>query len=153
MFDFPMDTVPVWLGVAVVSVAVFGLAASFPSTAPGATAVADTVDVVAASPHAAVDDQPVGADRIRLDPYRVTVVADGEESHGTFAYAPITPVEPGTPLAHVLAGTPPERVFDTPAAFAHATETARNNAPVTLTTDRIRARNVAWGGTNVTLVG
>lgn len=153
MFDAPMDTLPVWVGVAAVSLAVFGIATSLPTSAPGATAVADTVDAVAASPHDATATQPVAADRVRLSPYRVTVVAAGDASHDTFAYAPVTPVGPDTPLASVLAGTPPDQVFDTPRAFVRATRTARTEAPVTLSTDTVQARRVAWGGANVTLVG
>lgn len=153
MFDAPMDTLPVWVGVAVVSLALFGIATSLPTSASGAHAVADTVDAVAASPHDAVAAQSVTADRVRLDAYRVTVIGGGEASHDTFAYAPVTPVAPGTPLGSVLAGTPPDQVFPTPEAFAREARTARNEAPLTLTTDTVQARTVAWGGTNVTLVG
>lgn len=156
MFDAPPDTVPVWLGLAVVSVVLLGVAASLPDADPDASAVADTVDAVAASPNDAVADQRVTAERVRVGPYRVTLVAGvgaGDTSHATFAYAPVTPVRPGSPLSRVLAGTSPTEVFPSPTAFARAAGAARNRGPVTLATDRVRARHVTWGETDVTLVG
>jgi hypothetical protein len=153
MFDPPVETLPVWVGLALASLAMFGLATSLPTAAPDATPLAGTVDGVAASAHEATGEHPIAADAVRLDTHRVTVRHDGESAHATLRYAPVTPVARGTALYRVLRGTPPARLFDSPAAFERAVRRARDRAPVTVEADRVVVRRVEWGGRDVTLVG
>jgi len=155
MFETPVDTWYLWLGVATASVVAFGLAVSFPTTpAPDATRIAATVDSVVTSPHEATGEHPITADEIRLGSHRISLRSDGRRSHASFTYGPVTPVPDGTPLERVLTGTPPEVVFENRSAFRTATERARNRSRDWRDTDeRLLARRVTWGEIDVTLVG
>ena len=154
MFDAPIDAWYVWLGVALASTVAFGLSVSLPrAPPPDAASVADTVDGVAASPHATTAKHPVSADAVRIGTSRVSVRRDGNAAHATFAYGPVTPVSPGSALWDVVRGAPPERAFDSPAAFRRAVEAARERPSEWRPTDELTARRVSWEGTDVTLVG
>lgn len=154
MFDAPIDAWHVWLGVALASTVAFGLAVSLPrAPPPDAASVADTVDAVAASTHAVTAKHPISADAVRVGTSRVSVRRDGNAAHATFAYGPVTPVLPGSELWDVLRGAPPERAFDSPAAFRQAVAAARRRQPEWRPTDELTVRRTSWEGTNVTLVG
>lgn len=154
MFDVPVDATYVWFGVGAVSVAVFGVTVGLPGTAPpDATAAANAVDGVAVGPSGSTTAHALTAARLRLGTSRIGLENSAGRAHATFAY-PITPAITNSSLQQLLVGNRPSSVFDSPAAFAHATETAAERerewrpAPDTLT-----ARRVAWGDVNVTLVG
>ncbi|WP_254543354.1 DUF7283 family protein [Halomarina pelagica] len=155
MFDVPLDSIAAWVGLAFVSVALVGVALALPTaTPPDAAAAADTIDAVAASPHAAAADYPLHGATVRLDPRRLTLTRGGASAHATFAYGPVTPVRPGSRLGLVLAGRPPTAVFRSPGALARATAAARERAPVVRSAaDRLLVRHVRWRGVDVTLVG
>lgn len=153
MFDPPVETLPVWVGLGIAGLAMFGLAASLPTATPDATPVAATVDAVAASDHEATGEHPVAADAVVLEPRQLTVRHDGETAHAEFRYGPVTPVARETVLHRVLRGMPPARLFDSPAAFERAVERAGGQGPVTVRSDRVVVRRVEWGETGVTLVG
>ncbi|MFC6836506.1 DUF7283 family protein [Halomarina ordinaria] len=155
MLDVPLDSTAAWLGLALASVALVGVALSLPTTAPpDAEAAATTVDAVAASQHDAVVEHPLDGATVRLDPRRITLARDEATAHATLSYGPVTPVTADTRLELVLAGRPPEAVFASPVAFARAVVTARERAPaVHRDADRLVARHVRWGGVDVTLVG
>ncbi|MFC4552774.1 MULTISPECIES: DUF7283 family protein [Halorussus] len=143
MFDAPVDAWYVWLGVALASTVAFGLAASLPSAPPpDAASAADAVDSVAASDYAATRKVPLAADAVKLGPERVALRRDGAVSHATFAYGPVTPAAPGTPLWNVLRGTPPDRAFASPAEW----RTWERG-------DELTVRRVSWEGVDVALVG
>jgi hypothetical protein len=126
MLDVPLDAVYYWVGLSVVSLALVGVATDLPTRPPpDATAVANTVDAIAASTYDATAEHPLSASQIRLTPYAIGLRSDAGASHATFAFAPVTPVGPGTQLGSVASGTPPEQAFDDPAAFAAAAERAR----------------------------
>lgn len=155
MFDVPVESTYVWLGLAVVSVAVLGLALRVPvEPPPDATAVARTVDSVSSSPYEATARQPLDADQLRLGSERVALGSSGGNAHAAFAYDSVVPATGGGRLAAVLRGRPPGRLFDSPGAFAAALRGARTRrpdwqpAPSTLI-----ARRVTWGEVNATLVG
>jgi hypothetical protein len=155
MFDTPVDSWYRWLGVAGASLAVLGAAVGLPTGAgPDAAAAATTIDSVAASTHPGVAEHPLSADRVRLGAGTVALRSDGHTATATLSYGPVTPVRDGTRLAAVLAGTPPSRVFDSPAAFARAAAAARNRTPVWRRAGGgVLVRRVSWEGVDVTLVG
>jgi hypothetical protein len=155
MFQIPADAVPVWLGVSLVSLTVFGVVVDAPTTTPPeAAALAQTVDSVAASPYSATAKHPLDARSIRLGPSRVALRNDGGTTHATFAYGPVTPAARDDRLVDVLDGKPPKRVFSNVTAFERAIKRAQNtpriwrNAPETLV-----VRRVTWRDVNATLVG
>ena len=155
MFDAPVETLYVWLGVATVSVVALGVAIGLPTaTPPDATAVARAVDAVAVGPSGSLSTHALRAERIRLSPRRVGLAGSAGRAHATFAYGPVTPADEGGRLAQVLVGRRPSAVFGSPVAFADALRAARDRdgdwrpAP-----DRLVVRRVAWEGVNATLVG
>lgn len=154
MFDTPLDAWYVWLGVAMVSVAVTGTALALPTTAPPSAApVADAIDRVASSPNHAYATIEVVADRMRLFPRSVALGGEGGTARAQLAFGPVTPVGSGA-LREVLSGRPPNRVFASKRAFkamlhrARRADTEWRESPETLT-----VRRVHWGGMNATLVG
>ncbi len=154
MFDAPLDTVYVWVGLGAVSLAVAGTVLAFPTASPaGAGAVADSVDAVAASEYEARDEIAVPVEEIRLGPHTLGFRADGRTAHARFEYGPVVPVRDG-PLRTVLAGTPPEEVFADSGSFDRALARAQRrdrdwrDAPETL-----HVRRVSWGEVDATLVG
>ncbi|WP_332898329.1 DUF7283 family protein [Haladaptatus sp. CMSO5] len=154
MFDLPAESVYVWFGVSVVSVAVLGVALSLPTTTPAATGPLTTsIDRVAASPYNATGEHPVSADRIKLGSQRVATETGDTVSHSTFSYGPITPVSRGTALWRVLQGAPPGTVFDTARSFEQACIEARET-PATWrpAPRRLTMRKLTWEGVNATLV-
>ncbi|WP_338727719.1 hypothetical protein [Haladaptatus sp. DJG-WS-42] len=154
MFDLPAESVYIWLGVSVVSVAVLGVTLSLPTAAPAATGPLTTsIDRVAASPYNATGEHPLSAERIKLGSQRVAVKTGDTVTHGTFAYGPITPVSRGTALWRVLQGAPPRKVFDNATSFKQACLEARE-APATWrpAPTRLTMRKLTWEGVNATLV-
>jgi hypothetical protein len=154
MFDPPLETWYAWLGLGLVSLAVAGTGLSLPTAAPPAPApVADTIDSVAASSNAAVATVSVQATEVRLRPRRVSLRSDGGTAHARLAFGPVVPVDDGS-LRRVLSGTPPDRVFRSPVAFAQRLAAAQSrrhdwrSAPAALT-----VRRVTWGDVDATLVG
>lgn len=154
MLDPPLDTWYVWLGLGGVSIAVAGISLALPTTAPpAATPVADAIDSVASSPHEARTTVDVPAEQIRLRPDAVALRSDAGTSHASLAYGPVTPVGDGR-LRRVLGGTPPEAVFDSQEAFAHAARAARNRSGTWREApDELTVARVQWGDVDATLVG
>lgn len=156
MFEPPINAIPVWLGLSLASVAVLGVVTALPTAQPpDASAAAGTVDAAASSRYAATADHPLDDGvSVRLSPRRLRLARGDAVATATFAYGPVAPVAHGSPLARVLGGTPPSRVFDSPAAFRAAAERARERAPVVATdADRLVVRRITWRGVDVTLVG
>ncbi|MWG35427.1 DUF7283 family protein [Halomarina oriensis] len=152
--DAPTDLLPVWTGLTVASLALFGVVVGLPTGAPDATEPASTVDEVASSSYDAsatvsfrtrsrVELRPHGLDRCRGDAC----------AHATFEFGPVVPVAADSSLAAVVAGVAPESVFDSPATLRRAVERARQRAPVVTTTSELHARHISWGEVDVTLVG
>ncbi|KZN24159.1 hypothetical protein A4G99_06850 [Haladaptatus sp. R4] len=159
MFDAPLDAWYVWLGVATVSLAVFGVAIDLPtSPPPDAASVADTVDSVAGCTYSATAEHPLTARQIRLGSRRLGLRDDGGTAHATFRYGPVVPVFAASDgsdrkLRRILSGTPPSAVFDSSDAFRRAVRTARNRRPSWERAEsRLRVRCVSWGGVDATLV-
>ncbi|MFD1513490.1 DUF7283 family protein [Halomarina rubra] len=153
--EAPADTLPVWVGLAVASAALCGVALGLPTGTPDASTVARTVDEAASSPHDATTTTRLSAaDRLELGRHALDRCRGDACGHATFTYGPVTPVGDGESLARVLAGRSPASVFDSPATFRRAVERAREDAPVVVDgATRLTARHVTWGGVDVTLVG
>ncbi|MWV66074.1 hypothetical protein GRS48_14780 [Halorubrum sp. JWXQ-INN 858] len=159
MFDAPFDATYAWLGVALVSVATAGVAATLPaSPPPDASGVAHTIDSVADGEYPATAEHGLSADRVRITTGTVSLRSDGGTARATLLAARTTPVAPpgraDGDLRRVLDGVPPDRVFADPDAFAAAATTARDGphewraAP-----NRLTIRQVHYGDVRVTLVG
>jgi hypothetical protein len=155
MFDVPLDAWVAWVGLAIASVAVFGVVATLPtSPPPDAAGVAETVDRVATDAHPSTAEHPLDADRVRLTPRGIGLESEGGRTHAAFAFGPVTPVRDGSALAAVLYGDPPERPFDSRRAFQQAVVEARAREPSWQPADRsLVVRRVVWQGYRVTLVG
>ncbi|QWC19322.1 hypothetical protein [Halorubrum sp. 2020YC2] len=164
MFETNLDATYAWLGLAVVSVATAGVAASFPaSPPPDADGVARTVDSVADGEYPATAEHGIAADRLRLTDGSVSLDGDGGTAHAALTAPQITPVvRPGAApnattdarLRRVLDGVPPDATFDDPASFAAAAERARAaDAEWVRAPDRLTVRRVHYGDVRVTLVG
>ncbi len=154
MFDAPVETWYLWVGLALASTTAVGLAATLPrAPPPDAPSAAATVDSVAASAHETTGVHPLAAEEARVGPYRLWLRDDGATGHATFAYGPVTPVRRDTALWDVLQGTPPERAFGTPADFRRAGAAARDRTPTWRSREQLTVRRVSWEGVDVTLVG
>lgn len=162
MFETHFDATYTWLGLALVSVATMGVAATLPaSPPPDASGVAHTIDSVADGDHPATAEHGLAANRIRVTDDSVALGGAGGTSRSAIHAPRITPVLTGrhgtserNNLRRVLEGVPPDAVFDTPKDLAAAAERVRSAdhewrpAP-----DRITVRRVHYGGVHVTLVG
>ncbi|WP_418283870.1 DUF7283 family protein [Halorubrum sp. DTA46] len=164
MFETHLDATYAWLGLALVSVATAGVAATLPaSPPPDAAGVAHTIDTVADGDHPATAEHGLAADRIRLTGGSVALDGGGGTASAALHAPRITPIPSeragdGTRrdvrLRRVLDGVPPAAAFDDPDALATAAGEARaveqgwRPAP-----DRLTVRQVHYGGVRVTLVG
>jgi hypothetical protein len=154
MFDVPLDAWYGWVGLSLASLALLGVVISLPTTAPpDATAVANTVDRVAANDHATTAEQPVDATAIRVGPHRVGLRNDGGTTHASYAFGTVTPVPDDSPLQQVLYGRPPGDVFDSQRAFQQALVEARTAEPTWKSADRtLVVRRLSWEGIDAVLV-
>ncbi|SFL02421.1 hypothetical protein SAMN04487950_2012 [Halogranum rubrum] len=154
MFDVPLDAWYSWVGLSLASLALFGVVASVPTTAPpDATAVANTVDRVAANDHATTAEHPLGATAIRLGPHRVGLRNDAGTAHASYAFGPVTPVSDDSALQQVLYGRPPSDLFESRRSFQQAVVADRTAEPAWQSVDRtLVVRRVSWEGLDVVLV-
>ena len=99
MFDAPVETWYLWIGLAVAGTVFVGLAATLPrAPPPDAASAAQTVDSVAAADRPATAVHPLEVDAVRVGPYRVWLRDDSATGRATFAYGPVTPVRRDTAL-------------------------------------------------------
>ncbi|EMA19295.1 DUF7283 family protein [Haloarcula argentinensis] len=153
MFETHVDTLYLWVGLGIVSVAVLGVVVGLPTTAPpDATAAAATIDEVTTSPPGSVAHRRLVATEWAFDGREIRLRNDG----GTATARLIRTAVPARTeqLQSVVDGTRPKAVYESPAAFhrdarqARTTDDGWRPAP-----DRVTVRHVAWGGTDVTIVG
>jgi hypothetical protein len=154
VFDAPLDTLYVWLGLGAVSLAVAGAALALPTASPAAAVpVADAVDAVAASEYDTRAEVRVPAGAVRIGPHALAIQTDGGTAHAPFAYGPVTPVRDGS-LRRVLSGRPPPAVFRNRARFRAAIERAQDRDPIWREArSSLAVRRVSWGEVDATLVG
>ncbi|MEF8813061.1 MAG: hypothetical protein V5A55_04505 [Halovenus sp.] len=153
MFETSLDAWYAWAGVALVSVACFGIVVGFPTTAPPtASAVADSVDRVVTSPNEPRTTVDVPAEEVRIDPHRVGLRTASGTVWQTFQYGPVTPVDDGQ-LARLLDGATPEATFESKAAFAAAVAGTTEPGVWRPAPEHLVVRRVTWGEISATLVG
>lgn len=155
MLDVPVESTYIWLGLALVSAAMLGLAVRVPTAPPpDAGPVADTVDSVASSPYEAQGRHPIDAERIRLGSERIGLRNSAGTDHAAFAYDDIVPVFGSDALGAVVRGRPPATQFDNRSAFESALEGERTHEPAWQPAPEVLVvRRVEWGDVNATLVG
>jgi hypothetical protein len=91
--ETPADAWYVWVGVAIVSVGVAGVALGLPSKPPpDATEAANAVDRVAASQYGASASFDHDAEAIRIGPKQIAMRNDGGTAHASIAVGSMTPV-------------------------------------------------------------
>ena len=153
MFETHVDTLYLWLGLGTVSVAVLGVVIGLPTTAPpDATAAAATIDEVTTSPPGSVANRRLAAAEWRFNGRELRLRNDGGTATARLIRAAV-PAQTNQ-LRAVLTGERPQTVYDSPEAFSREVRKARNTdtawrpAP-----GRLTVRHVAWGGTDVTIVG
>lgn len=157
MFDAPADAWYVWLGVAIASVAVAGVAIELPSTPPpDATAAANAIDRAAGAPQDASATYDHDAEAVRIDGDRVSMRNDGGTTHATLAFANATPVGGDEALLAVLHGASPLAAFGDADAFedavAEANRAARGDPTWRPAGSELTVRSIRWGDVRVTLV-
>ena len=154
MLGLPADGVSLFVGVALLSTALAGTAVQLgPSTPTGAERAADTIDAVAADGAPAVGVYPLAAESVTVAPTAVSVTADGTTQSASLQYGPVAPVDPGTTLAAVLAGQPPQQAYENVSAFETALDTTDRSTQQYTRPGQIRVRTLTWGDIDVTLAG
>jgi hypothetical protein len=154
MLELPVDAWLLWTGLAATAAVVVGVATAFPTAPPpDAAGVANAVDAVAGSTAPAADETTIAAESVRIAPHQVSVRGPGGVARARLGYGPVTPVPEDGRLRAVLRGTPPDEVFESPAALAAAARNLREPPYRWRRTDRISVRSVVWGEVRVTLVG
>jgi hypothetical protein len=155
MFGVPLDAWYVWIGLAIVSSAAFGVVTTLPSAAPpDAAGAARTVDGVATSEYAATGSHPLSnAETVRIGTDSISVRGAGGTDHAAFGYGPVVPAIEGSKLRMVLHGEPPSRMFASPARFERAIRRARLAEPRWRSAERLTVRRVQWEGVDGVLVG
>ncbi|MFC4246743.1 hypothetical protein ACFOZ7_06990 [Natribaculum luteum] len=150
MFEAPADAWFVWAGVALVSVAVAGVALELPSTPPpDANAAANAIDRAAGNPYDATVTYEHDAEEVRLDAKRISLRDDGDTAHASVAYGSVVPVTGHDRLENVTDGTPLRTEFDGPFAvvdFVNALEDAHedNAGEWHPSTGRLTVRTISW---------
>lgn len=154
------ETPLLWVGLVVVGACLLGIAGSLPTRPPpNAAAAAGTVDRVAASGGPVRATRSLAATAVRVRPRGIALrsgdgaAGEGAVSRARFAFGPVTPVAPDSPLRAVLEGAPPEAVFDDPTSFRQAVVEARATPTGWVKGRTLYVRGVSWDGYRVTLVG
>jgi hypothetical protein len=153
MFDAHIETLYIWVGVGLVSVAVLAVVTGLPSMAPpdGAGA-ATTIDEITTSPPGSVATREIHAEEWSVTTRHIGLRSDSGMVHETLLSA-IVPAFSDT-LRRVLRGSPPGSIFGSRTTFSYAIDRAQTTesrwrpAP-----DRMTVRHLEWRGIDVTLVG
>ncbi|MGM0397354.1 MAG: DUF7283 family protein [Halobacteriota archaeon] len=151
----PADVPFVWIALLVVSASVFGVVLSVPTAPPpDADRVADAIDEVAATDHAAETVIPIDATAVRIEPTSIALRDSGGSAHASLYFGPVVPAQPDSDLAAVARGTPPDAVYATPAAFEAALDRAQTREHTWRTAgDELRVRRVQFGEVDGVIVG
>ncbi|GCF15009.1 hypothetical protein Harman_29440 [Haloarcula mannanilytica] len=153
MFETHVDTLYLWVGLGTVSIAVLGVVVGLPTTAPpDATGAAATIDEVTTSPAGSVTHRGLIAEEWILTNREIRLRNDG----GTAIARLIRAVVPARTdqLRAVLDGKRPAGAYDTPDTFRRDIREVRNaDTDWRPAPDQLTVRHVAWGGTDVTIVG
>lgn len=157
-FEAPMDAWIVYIGLAIVSTAMLGVAVGFTAVPPpDANAAANAVDVAAGSSIGAVSNYEHDADSFWIDHQQIVLRNEGGTSTATVAFGEMTPAYKDERLREVLYGAPINEAFDSSSAFLAAAEAAqqqsRNNRENWQTaTGELHAKKISVNGNDVILV-
>lgn len=161
--ETPADGWYVYFGVALVSVAVGGIALGMPSAAPpDANAAVNTVDQVTGSTHNATGTYEHDADEVRIGGKQLAMRNEGGTTRaslafGTMVWVRYEGVPNATAFTDILYGDDVTDHYAGRTDFLTAVDRARED----LKSDRpqwrhaegeLRARTIVWGDTRVTLV-
>jgi len=160
-FEAPVDAWYVWMGVAVVSLSIAGVALSLPTTAPpDANAAANTVDSVGSKPYTASATYEHDADQYWASNETILLRNDGGTTRATIRFGLMAPAWPKDDLRDVVYGASPEDVYGAGNLddFKRDVQAARRAAwdgddrvwaPAS---GELTARKVTWGEYSVVLV-
>ncbi|WP_415378740.1 hypothetical protein [Halosimplex sp. TS25] len=162
-FEAPADAWYVFLGVSIVSVAMFGVVQALPSEPPpDGNAVANTVDDVAGSGYNATGTYEHDADEYFVHSEGIRLRNDGGRSYASISFGELAPVWPDDDLKDVLDGVQVSDVYGSPSDFETAYKDSQEAAEDRLddgdeadwlpADGRLRIRHVVWKDTHVTLV-
>ncbi|MEE6211227.1 hypothetical protein U3A55_13860 [Salarchaeum sp. III] len=147
------DALATWVALTLVGTTMLAAALAIPAAPPpDATAVAATVDRVAASNYDASVPLHLDAEAVRVTPQSIGLRGPGGRASAALV-ARVVPVPPDGPLAAVLAGRDPALVFDASIGFVRAVAAARARATVWRAAETLRIRHLTWRGIDVVLVG
>ena len=125
-WEAPADGWYVWFGMAVASVAVFGVVLSLPTGAvPDANAAADAVDKVTATSHDATATYDHDAEWVRIGPKQLSLRNDAGTTHASIVFDNMTHARGDEELEAVLEGDDVEKHYDDCDEFAAAVEERR----------------------------
>ncbi len=112
-FEAPADAWYVYVAVVIISATFAGIAVGIPSAPPpDATQTANTIEGVTASEFAGSASYEHDADIVRIDHQTITMKNDHGESHASFSYGTVVPVNGDDRLENIVNGQSFEDAFE-----------------------------------------
>jgi hypothetical protein len=149
--EVPADAWYVWVGVALVSVGLLGVALALPSQPPpDAAKAANAIDRVAGSTHQATASYDHDATAVRIGTKQLSMRNDGGTAHASIAFGSLTPVsavENSTirrVLERILHGQSPERAIATESGVDDVAQLRHGAGGAADARDQIERRGAAW---------
>lgn len=141
----------VWVGVALVSLSLFGVALALPSQPPpDAAKAANAIDRVAASTHQATASYDHDADGVRIGLRRLSMRNDGGTSHASIVFDSLTPVSTienravRSALEGLLRGQSPDQVVANESDIDDVAGLLHGDGGIIDTQRAIETRGSAW---------
>lgn len=154
MFELPAESPALVAGLAVAAAAFFAVTVALPAhPAPDAAGIAGTVEEVAAGEAPTSATHQHDGEEVKIDPHGLGIRNEAGTTRARFAFGPVTPVGPESPLRAVLNGAHPGTVFESQHAFKQAIVDARSADSEWQPSTAVQVRGVSWNGYRVTLVG
>lgn len=114
-WEAPVDAWYVWIGAAIVTVALAGIVLALPQQPPpDATRAANTIDRVAGSSMGAEGTYDHDAEMVQIGVHEISMRNDGGTSHATVTYGPMAPVNGSDDLEAILYGGHPSEEYSDP---------------------------------------
>lgn len=157
-FEAPMDAWFVYIGLAIVSTSMLGVAIGFtPMPPPDASAAVNTIDSAAGTSVSGVAVYDHDAEFVWMDRQQIALQNSGGSSKATVAFGEITPAYEDERLLEVLYGTPIEDEFESSSEFLGTVEAAKqaseaNSEDWRPASGELRAKKVIVNGEEVVLV-
>ena len=157
-FEAPMDAWVVYIGVALVSMTLLGVALGFsPIPPPDANAAANTIDMAGGSSITGEAEYEQDAEWFWMDQQQIALKNEGGQTKATIAFGEMTAVHYDERLSDVLYGSPVSEEFSSEYEFLAAVVAAQAASEADRgdwqpANGEIRARKVIVGDTDVILV-